>query len=64
MVSSGVADVDTAVTSARTALPHWAAMSGFERGQVLKRAADLIRVRKPLLSLDSLDFQFKLGTMI
>lgn len=42
--SSGAADLDNAVTAAHTAQRKWAAMSGFERGQVLKRAADLCRV--------------------
>ena len=41
---SGKEDVDNAVSSARKALKTWSQKSGFERGQVLKRAADIIRV--------------------
>lgn len=42
--SSGADDVNRAVASARAAQTSWAAMSGFERGQILKRAADIVRV--------------------
>ena len=41
---SGKEDVDNAVLSARKVLKTWSQKSGFERGQVLKRAADIIRV--------------------
>ena len=41
---SGSDDVGQAVSSARQAQKTWRQKSGFERGQVLKQAADLIRV--------------------
>ena len=41
---SGREDVDRAVSSARKALKTWKQKTGFERGQVLKRAADILRV--------------------
>ena len=41
---SGKEDVDKAVSAAREAQEGWAALSGFQRGQVLKKAADIIRV--------------------
>lgn len=37
-------DVDRAVTIAKDAQVGWARMTGFQRGKVLKRAADIIRV--------------------
>lgn len=43
--SSGATDIDNAVAAAKSAQKQWAGMSGFERGQILKRAADLCRVR-------------------
>lgn len=42
---AGREDVDQAVYSARKALKTWSGKSGFERGQVLKRAAEIIRSR-------------------
>ena len=41
---SGSDDVGQAVSSAKKAQKTWRQKSGFERGQVLKKAADLIRV--------------------
>lgn len=41
--SAGAADVDRAVAAARKAQSAWAAMSGTQRGRILKRAADLLR---------------------
>ncbi|WAQ98098.1 AL9A1-like protein [Mya arenaria] len=40
---SGSDDVHRAVSKARQAQTGWARMSGFQRGQVLKRAADIVR---------------------
>jgi betaine-aldehyde dehydrogenase len=40
---AGPATVEAAVAAARRAQPAWAAMTGAERGRVLKRAADLLR---------------------
>ncbi|MEM1386875.1 MAG: betaine-aldehyde dehydrogenase [Pseudomonadota bacterium] len=42
--------VDQALEAARQAQPGWAALSGTERGRVLRRAADLIRERNQVLS--------------
>ena len=48
--------VDQALASAKAAQGEWAAMSGAERGRVLRRAADIIRVRNRDLSiLETLD---------
>ncbi|MEX3316049.1 betaine-aldehyde dehydrogenase [Sulfitobacter sp. PS-8MA] len=43
--------VEQAITSARKAQGAWAAMSGTERGRVLRRAADMIRARNHDLSV-------------
>ncbi len=43
--------VDQALAAARTAQGEWAAMSGTERGRVLRRAADIIRTRNRDLSI-------------
>ncbi|SDF53332.1 betaine-aldehyde dehydrogenase [Sulfitobacter delicatus] len=43
--------VEQAITSARKAQAAWAAMSGTERGRVLRRAADMIRDRNHDLSV-------------
>jgi len=43
--------VEQAITSARAAQAAWAAMSGTERGRVLRRAADMIRERNHDLSV-------------
>lgn len=54
--SSGKADIDNAVTAAQMSQRAWAAMSGMERGQVLKRAADICRMRQEELArLETLD---------
>lgn len=42
---SGSEDVGQAVSSARKAQKTWRQKSGFERGQILKKAADIIRSR-------------------
>jgi betaine-aldehyde dehydrogenase len=44
------AAVDAAVRAARAAQPAWAALSGTERGRVLRRAADLLRQRNDELA--------------
>ncbi len=43
--------VEQAITSARKAQAAWAAMSGTERGRILRRAADMIRERNHDLSV-------------
>ncbi len=43
--------VEQAVTSASTAQTQWAAMTGMERGRILRRAADLMRERNRDLSI-------------
>ncbi|XP_052796379.1 4-trimethylaminobutyraldehyde dehydrogenase-like [Mya arenaria] len=53
---SGSDDVHRAVSKARQAQTGWARMSGFQRGQVLKRAADIVRSRmEELAQLETLD---------
>ena len=47
---AGAAAVDSAVRAARAAQPAWAALSGTERGRVLRRAADLLRARNDELA--------------
>lgn len=48
--------VDRAIAAAKRAQPEWAAMSGTERGRILRRAADIIRERNRELSeLETLD---------
>ncbi|MCT4576097.1 betaine-aldehyde dehydrogenase [Donghicola sp.] len=42
--------VDQAVAAAKAAQPAWAAMSGVERGRILRRAADIMRERNRELS--------------
>lgn len=42
---SGKPEVDKAVQSARKALISWSAMSGMERGKILREAAKIIRAR-------------------
>lgn len=44
VASSNEEDVDTAVRSARREFKAWKKFSGFERGNVLKKAANIIRV--------------------
>ncbi len=46
----GAAEVDAAVRAAQAAQPGWAALSGTERGRVLRRAADLLRSRNDELA--------------
>ncbi|XP_046555608.1 4-trimethylaminobutyraldehyde dehydrogenase-like [Haliotis rubra] len=43
--NSGVEEVDGAIRAAQQALPSWSRQSGFDRGQVLRKAAQLIRER-------------------
>jgi betaine-aldehyde dehydrogenase len=47
---SGTAQVNAAVTAAMHAQTTWAAMTGAERGRVLRRAADLLRSRNQELA--------------
>lgn len=42
--------IEAALDAARAAQPAWAAMSGTERGRILRRAADMIRERNHELS--------------
>jgi succinate-semialdehyde dehydrogenase/glutarate-semialdehyde dehydrogenase len=44
------ADLDRALVSAAGAFPAWRAMSAYDRGRILKRAADLIRERKAAIA--------------
>ncbi len=53
---AGAAEVDRAVAAARAGQAKWAAMTGLERGRVMKRAADLLRARNDELArLETLD---------
>ena len=53
---SGAAEVGRAVDNAARAQPAWAALTGAERGRVLRRAADLLRGRNAELArLETLD---------
>ncbi len=48
--------INQAVEAAAVAQPAWAAMTGAERGRILRRAADLMRNRNQELSeLETLD---------
>ncbi len=48
--------VDRSLAAAKRAQPSWSAMSGTERGRILRRAADIIRERNRELSeLETLD---------
>jgi betaine-aldehyde dehydrogenase len=47
---AGPAAIDAAVTKARVAQKKWAAMTGTERGRILRRAADLLRARNQELA--------------
>ncbi|RME15420.1 MAG: betaine-aldehyde dehydrogenase [Alphaproteobacteria bacterium] len=48
--------IERALAAARAAQPGWAALSGTERGRILRRAADIIRARNRDLSvLETLD---------
>jgi len=54
--SADAGTIDKAVASARAAQKDWAALSGAERGRVLRRAAEIIRARNRELSeLETLD---------
>jgi len=44
------ADLDRALAAAATAFPAWRRTSAYERGRILKRAADLIRERKAAIA--------------
>lgn len=49
-------DVDRAVRAARAAFPGWAATPGIERGRILRRAVEILRVRNDELArLEVLD---------
>ena len=53
---AGEAEVDAAVARARDAQRRWAALTGTERGRVLRRAVDLLRARNDQLAhLETLD---------
>ncbi len=53
---AGQAEVDQAVAAARAGQKRWGAMTGTERGRVLKRAADLLRARNDdLAALETRD---------
>ena len=43
--------IEQAITSAKTAQTEWAAMTGTERGRILRRAADMLRERNHDLSV-------------
>ncbi len=43
--------IEAAITAARAAQPKWAAMTGTERGRILRRAADIMRERNHELSV-------------
>lgn len=54
--TAGVAEIERAVAAAREAQPKWAAMTGAERGRILKRVADILRARnEELARLETLD---------
>ena len=53
---AGEAEVEAAVAAAKAAQPKWAAMTGAERGRVLRRVADILRARNDELArLETLD---------
>lgn len=53
---AGAAEVDAAVVAAKRGQAIWAAMTGLERGRVMKRAADILRARNAELArLETLD---------
>jgi betaine-aldehyde dehydrogenase len=53
---AGQPDVDAAVAAARAAQPAWAATPPVQRGRVLRRAAEILRERRPELArVESLD---------
>jgi betaine-aldehyde dehydrogenase len=48
--TAGAPEVETAVARAREAQPYWAALTGTERGRILRRVADLLRSRNAELA--------------
>jgi betaine-aldehyde dehydrogenase len=53
---AGEAEVERAVAAAKAAQPAWAAMTGAERGRVMRRVADILRARNDELAmLETLD---------
>jgi len=48
--AAGTAAVEAAVRAAQAAQPAWAALSGTERGRILRRAADLLRAHNDELA--------------
>lgn len=53
---AGEAEIDAAVASAKAGQRLWAALSGGQRGQILRRAATILRARKDELArLETLD---------
>ena len=53
---AGPAAVDAAVAKARVAQKKWAALTGTERGRILRRASDILRARnKELAELETRD---------
>ena len=53
---AGPAAIDAAVAKAQTAQRKWAALTGTERGRILRRAADILRARnKELAELETRD---------
>ena len=53
---AGAREVEAAVAAARAAQPAWAALTGTERGRILRRAAELLRTRnQALATLESRD---------
>lgn len=47
---AGAAEVNAAVAAARAAQPAWAALTGTERGRILRRVADILRERNEELA--------------
>ena len=53
---AGPAEIERAIAAARRGQAVWAAMTGLERGRVMKRAADILRARNDELArLETLD---------
>lgn len=53
---AGEAEVEMAVAAAKAAQPRWAAMTGAERGRILRRVADILRARNDELArIETLD---------
>lgn len=42
--ASGAEDVNEAVQAAKAAFPAWSKLSGLERGNILRKAAEIIKV--------------------